>query len=344
MINNGLINPAQVMQHSMPRNDQSIIDGGFMGGTNINLDFFNGTNEITTGAIIPDIVPEKKKRGRPKKTESTVVEEVKTKTTDQGDVIVVVDDNNYSENLSIMQSNEPFSAGFELSTGILKQTVGQLDELGYQVMEEFNKVKNSQMKSKYNVMPLLASTLSSIISTKVTAVREMNKTVKDCYDLEMKRAKETKENQANIPDDQYIMEAYNAFVSAPVGAQPFIAPPSMLDSTLMTGGISRASIGGNDGEYEEYLRNMTPQQNMMHYENNPNIKTVVVCDAENPMHRYFDVIDITTGQSIPNVERPDPMFLEDTTIDERNGIARNPNLDSAYPLIMINGGSKLANL
>ena len=243
----------------------------------------------------------------------------------------------------ILYSNESFSTGYETSNNILKQTVGQLDELGYCVMDEFNKVKNSQMKSKYVVLPQLASSLSTIISTKVTAVREMNKTIKDVYDLEMKRMKETAKDQANVSDEQYVMDAYNAFISAPVGAQPFIAPPSMINTTTMTPNIMRAEVGNVDDEYSMYMQNLSPEQARMNHEHNPNIKQVVVYDAANPLVRYFDVIDVTTGQSIPpnQVPRLDPMFLEDTTIDEYNNIARNAKLDMTFPLVVLNSNSKM---
>lgn len=333
-----LFSPATIVE------DNNIGNGGFMGNTSLNLDFLG--NSISTGAIEPEPVPKKRKPGRPPKKK----DEVETKTTSNGDVIVVgtADDTQIeskSSSLPIIYSNESFSDGYELSNNILKNTVGQLDELGFQVMEEFNKVKNSQMKSKYVVMPQLASTLSTIIGTKVTAVREINKTIKDCYDLEMKRAKENKEQMDQMSDDEKVMNYYNAYISAPVGAQPMIMPPTMIDTTMMmnpNSGIIRASIGDTQSEYDQYMDSMTPAQQMIRYENDPNIKTVVVYDASNPLNRYFDVIDMRTGQSVPNADKPDMMFMEDVTIDEYNGIARNSNLDINYPLIVINKDNKLS--
>ena len=96
-----------------------------------------------------------------------------------------------------------------------------------------------------------------------------------------------------------------------------------------TNNIVIADIPGN------YVPEMTSSQNMMRLEHNPNIKTVVVYDASTGC-KYFDVIDKMTGQPIPNVERPDAMFLEDTNIDLRNNIARNNNLDKTYDLVIMN--------
>lgn len=334
---NNYIIPASIVEENQ---DDPIKDNNFIGESSINMDFFDGSNEFFNGEVQPETITEKKKRGRPAGSKN---KEPKTKTTSAGDVIVVPEDNT-SENLPMLYSNESFADGYKLGTGILKQTVTQLDEIGFEVMQEFNKVKNSQMKSKYVVLPQLASTLSTIIGTKVTAVREMNKTVKDCYDLEMKRAKENKDTMSQVSDEQYVMDAYNAFISAPVGAQPFIAPPSMVNSITMSpnDGIVRANIGNVDDAYQNYVSNITPEQNRMNCEHNKNIQTVVVYDASNPLNRYFDVIDVTTGQSVPNYPRPDKMFMENITIDEYNNIARDSNLDINYPLVVINKENKMA--
>ena len=82
------------------------------------------------------------------------------------------------------------------------------------------------------------------------------------------------------------------------------------------------------------MSNLTPQQQTMFIEDNPNIQQVVVYNQETGA-RYFDVIDMTTGQSIPNAEKHDAMFLEDVTIDLKNKVARNINLGESYPLVIV---------
>ena len=47
-------------------------------------------------------------------------------------------------------------------------------------------------------------------------------------------------------------------------------------------------------------------------------------------------MDMTTGQVINGLPTRDPMFLEDTTIDLRNKIAKNINLNETYPVVVIN--------
>ena len=78
----------------------------------------------------------------------------------------------------------------------------------------------------------------------------------------------------------------------------------------------------------------------MRMEGNPNIKTVLVLNAVTG-ERHFDVMDMTTGESIPNVPRPDPMFLEDTIPYPNENVARNVNLDTSYPLIIVGDNSSL---
>ena len=41
---------------------------------------------------------------------------------------------------------------------------------------------------------------------------------------------------------------------------------------------------------------------------------------------------------MPNLPTYDPMFMEDTTLDLDQGIARNLNLNETFPLIVINDG------
>ena len=78
---------------------------------------------------------------------------------------------------------------------------------------------------------------------------------------------------------------------------------------------------------------LTPEQNRMRMESNPNIQVVVRYDQATGQ-RYFDVVDKVTGTSVPNYPRPDNFLLEDTTIDIHTGIARNRNINTVWPLVI----------
>ena len=127
---------------------------------------------------------------------------------------------------------------------------------------------------------------------------------------------------------------YQAFMATPVSSNPLPnISAAAINSGIQTNGINLAS-GGQDMGFNSYMNNLTPQQNMMQLERDPNIKEVVVYNQENGS-RYFDIIDMRTGQHVPNTEPMDPMFLEDITIDLKNKIARNINLGESYPLIVV---------
>jgi hypothetical protein len=47
-------------------------------------------------------------------------------------------------------------------------------------------------------------------------------------------------------------------------------------------------------------------------------------------------MDMSTGQVVPGLPVRDQMFMEDTTLDLKNNIAKNINLNETYPLVVIN--------
>lgn len=274
------------------------------------------------------------KRGRPKGSTN------KKKMSD-GNEIVLADessDDNYSGSLPMYQSNQSYIDTYGETNNLLRGSIGQIDQLQLEVKSELDNVRSSKtLKKKYDYISMLSSTASTLISTKVSAIKEMNKVITDSHNLDLKRMKDLKVAENQVDDDKHIMDMYQAFISTPVGNGVSLGP-SMGDMTLVNGvsNMVRADIG-NDS-YNSYSQNISATQNMMRLEQNPDVKTVVVYDASTG-RRWFDVMNIRTGESVPNVNTPDPMFLEDTTIDVRNQIARNTNLDLTYPLIVLNNSN-----
>ena len=291
----------------------------------INLDFF--TDPEKSKIIIDDAgssTMNKPKRKSKKKTANTT------------DKIVKAEEDNKGE-LPFYQTNEPYKNAYVETDNLLRSAVCQIDELQAMASEQLVSIKNSRtLKKKYDYITDLTSTISNLVNTKVSAIREMNKTITDCNNLELKRVKDLKLNQAGEEnDDKSIMDMYNAFISTPLNQQ---IAPGITDLSFLNGstGLIRADIGADPMTGQAMQQEpMNSAQNMMRLEKNPDIKTVVVYDATTG-NRFFDVINVKTGESIPNVEKPDPMFLEDTVIDERNRIARNTNLDMTYDLVVLN--------
>ena len=232
------------------------------------------------------------------------------------------------------ETNEPYINKYKETNAILKQAIAQVDIGLAEMNADINAIRASKtMRKKYDYLAAINGTMGNFISNKISAARELNNTITKANELELKRMREiAMSNEQN--DDKAIMDMYQAFVNTPVGT-PGYSPlgPTSLDMTV-AGGINGSNIG-NDSGYDDYLSNMTPTQHMMMLESNPDVKQVVVLDKATG-RMAFDVVNMKTGQSVPNVEKRDSMFLADLYIDERNQIARDSNLGISYPLITIN--------
>ena len=318
----GLIQPIVFGNQSIQEpKEETIINANNMG---VDFSFFTGENakiEINNTDLNTSSTP---KRGRPKK---------QTKTMPDGTEIVPADD---SEELPKYQTNEPYKDAYNETDTMLKTAIVQIDIMNNDIKTELDQIRSSKtLKKKYEYISELSSTASTLLGTKISAIRELNKVITDCHNLELKRVKELKLGEVDQDDDKKILDMYNAFISTPISSGFNPLGPSSSDLTLVdpTNGIIRADAGADMG-YGNYLNNLSPTQNRMRLENDPNVQTVVVFNQETGQ-RYFDVIDRTTGASIPNISKPDDFLLADTTINVSTMTARNTNLDVSYPLIII---------
>lgn len=266
----------------------------------------------------------KRKRGRPRKSEkTTVIGSAKAEAKEPADM--------------------PTMYTYQETTDMLRCTLMQLDQLAGQVKKELDSVTTSKtLKSKYNVMVGLSGNLGDIIGQKITAIKEINNAITKSNDLDYKKEKDRMASKEGVNDDKYIMDLYNAFIQNPGNMNSRAAlGPTGIDATLGSTGIIRASTdtpqqGFNpDTGYLSYVTNMTPEQRLMSLEDNPNIKMCVVFDAASG-NKTFQMMDMSTGQALPGLPVRDQMFMEDTTIDLRNNIAKNINLNETYPLVVIN--------
>ena len=225
------------------------------------------------------------------------------------------------------------------TNNMLNTTVQQIDMIAAEVKQELDNVRSSRTyKNKHNVMIGLAGNLSSLLETKISAIREMNNCTTKANDLDYKREKDRRTIEQAGNDDKTIMDLYQAFVQNPMAQNQMMTGANQIAATVSGGEIIRAasdSVNHMDTAYMNYMANLTPEQNMMLYEQNPDIKQVVVFDAATG-NKWFQVMNTKTGQVIPNAPVHDQMFMEDTTLDLRNKIAKNINLNEIYPLVVIN--------
>jgi hypothetical protein len=142
-------------------------------------------------------------------------------------------------------------------------------------------------------------------------------------------------------DDKYIADLYQAFIQNPQN-QPvsYTMPP--INESIVGSNIIRANIpndtpagGVVDEGYLNYISNITPEQNLMRYENNPNVKQVVVYD-ESTGAKFFQMMDMSTGEAIPNVPVYDDLIMQDTTLNLNTMTAKNLNLRESFPIVKIN--------
>lgn len=273
----------------------------------------------------------KKKRGRPRKGQasSTDLFSSPSHMVQAGESFITTDD---KRELSLMESTEPIEKKYAETNNILRSAIMQLDSSMAQVQEDIDYVRHAKtLRNKYQYLSLLQGSMGTMIANKISAARELNNTISKCNDFEMKRYKENKASASNVDDDQRVMEMYKAFVNTPVSSNPF---PNVSQMAVSGSPVMATALGNQDDNFTNYMNNMTPAQQTMYLEGNPNIQQVVVYNQETGA-RYFDVIDMTTGQSIPNAEKHDVMFLEDVTIDLKNKVARNVNIGETYPLVVI---------
>lgn len=235
----------------------------------------------------------------------------------------------------MLTTNKPYQTKYDETTMLLKASIGQLDGLLAESINDANQIRASKtLKRKYDLLSLLNNNASSIIGNKITAIREINNTISKCNDLELKRKKELDLAAAGENSDKKIMDMYSAFVSMPTG-EPGVANMQSITNSLNMGNVITGSIiGGDDMGYQQYVQNMSPAQRLNMYESNPDVKQVVVYNQQNGS-RYFEVMNMATGEVIPGVDKHDAMFLEGVTLDLENKIARNIDLGETYPIVVV---------
>ena len=277
---------------------------------------------------------EKRRRGRPRKNEPVDLFSNPNHMSGQIVSINMDTDDKGNRPLSIMETNEPFDNKYQETNNILRSAIVQLDSGMAEIQSDIELIRSSKtLKNKYQYLSLLQGSMGTMIGNKIAAARELNNTITKCNDFEMKRFKEVKASaDANQDDDQRVMEMYKAFVSTPVSANPL--PNINNISTNVQQQVGALPIGNVEAQYNNYVQSMTPAQNMMYLGENPNVQQVVVYNQETGA-RYFEVMDMSTGQPVPNAEKHDAMFLEDVTIDIKNKVARNINIGETYPLVIV---------
>jgi hypothetical protein len=238
--------------------------------------------------------------------------------------------------MSYIQENIPYATAYQETNKQLDESIAQLNILGGELMTELQSVRASKtLRNKYNYINDMTTTCTSIISAKLAAIKEKNKTINDINHLELSRLKELK-TQANAEDDNTrIANMYDAFINTPIGVGKGVLAPPMQDMMMVDSTIPQAMIGSTMNEQSMWEQSLDPAQNRMVLEAKGTIETIVVYDNATG-NRWFDVVDKVTRQSVPNVERPDSSYIYDIDINVRGGFAKDSMRNKVYPLVVLN--------
>lgn len=242
-----------------------------------------------------------------------------------------------STSMSYIQENIPYASAYADTNLQLDETINQLNILGSEIVTELNMVRNNKtLRNKYGIVNDMTQTVTSILNTKLAAIKEKNLIINNVNKLELDRLKQIKVSTSEEDDNTRIANLYNAFINTPIGTGPGVLGPSMQD--IIAGGQAGPSVPivsiGDDQQLWE--ANLNPAENRMLLEAKGAIETVVVYDSVTG-NRWFEVVDKITRQPVPNVEKPDNSYIYDLDINIRGGFAKDGNRGISYPLICING-------
>lgn len=269
------------------------------------------------------------------------IDETKKKRNTKKNEVAVIPTNNVpvaSTSMSYIQENIPYAGAYADTNKQLDETINALNMLGAETITDLNLVRsNKTLRNKYGIINEMTQTATSILNTKLAAIKEKNSVINNINKLELDRLKQIKASASEEDDNARIANLYDAFINTPIGAGPGILGPSMQD--IIAGGQAGPSVPmmsiGNDQQVWE--AGLNPAENRMLLEAKGTIETVVMYDSVTG-NRWFEVVDKMTRQPVPNVEKPDSSYIYDLDINIRGGFAKDGNRGVSYPLICINGG------
>lgn len=311
---------------------------------------FNSTKMVDhsgeMGLVTTEEPPKKRGPGRPPKNKDNTANTY----TDPNTVV--------RGRSSTKTPEQQYENGYKGQAALLLDAIGKSEAIYNRIDTELNRFAESKIfggKNRLQHMAEFMNTQIAVVNTKINAVRELDNIRHKINDLLVKRMQLDKDSQ-DENSDKAVMDAYYALINATNYGLPQMTAP-LSASTINTGvnlvgaplqsnmildssNIVRGDQDTGDASFESYKANLTPIQRKMILDNDPNIKTVVVYDQSSG-HKYFDVINVQTGQSVPGVTRPAEFLLDSMRIDARNGIAVNSNVNQTYPLVII--GTRLAD-
>ena len=286
-------------------------------GTNVSVPI-----SVDGNTMIADIISTKPKKARKKKNTDDSTQE----------------DNKVSPRETV--ENTVYADEYSDTNAMTNTIIAQADGIIMDCAQDIAYMKSQRsMKGKYHYINETRAAMNSALSTKLAAIKERNATTKAIIDNEYRRYKDMRALD-QTDDNKAIMDAYSAFISAPVGA-PSYTLPNTINLTGGTGVIRQdyppQIQAGVDAGMNNFMSHLTPEQNLMLNDNNPDIEEVIVYDQATGA-KYFQWMNTRTGEVIPNMPITSNLVIEDYTIDPRTHLAKNTNLNSIKKVVVINNG------
>lgn len=292
----------------------------------------NITIDANTNTVVDDTTSSvnmedanKPKRGRPKKEHKEPAKSIRRVPTP-------------------LNSDMAYIETYAQPISLLRESIGQLTTMEQRVLEDINAVRASKtLKSKYVYLANLTGAYTGLVSTKISAARELKSIYSDANSFELKKQQQLKVDERDS-DDKIISDMYAKMLNTPVGTVGngtinMAIPPSYINSNVGTPIITAANgqsfaTENEDAGFTNYMKNLTPEQNSMMQESNPYIETVLVYN-QSDQNKWFEVIDTRTGMPVPNMPVPNDFVKDGCSVDIRHGIARNASLNQTYKLKLV---------
>lgn len=283
-------------------------------------EYLSFDKEVRVNTMSPIEEP-KKKRGRKKKEE-----------------VLATTPMNPANKSESNTGLEPYKDGYRETNEVLKSAIVQLDQVNNDIDADLAKVRSAKtLNKKYDYISNLIQAKSSIIQSKISAAREINSSTTKAYELELKRTKELNLGKVEQNDDKMIMDMYTSMISMPYGADQGPMLPNTGMGMYSDSPMYRSTIGEDpeDTGFKNYINNLTPEQNLYRYEDNPNVKEVILFDPESGAKR-FAWYDMSTNSEIPNLPATPDFLMENFYLDIAKGIANSSTLGKSMPIVICN--------
>jgi hypothetical protein len=230
-----------------------------------------------------------------------------------------------------------FKESYRDNENLLKEVILETDLFTRDLKDQMDLVKNSKtLKNKHMIYGELQANITSLIGTKLSAVKELNSIIHNSQNMGLKKAKDNAELTNSNNEDKLIMDLYRAMMEGKGGMTnnaSIVMPTYDQINAIPAAFVGLPTNNSMDDGYNNYINNRSAAQLGMIMDSNPNIQTVVRYNPNNGLKK-FDVVDISTGQSLPKFERPDAMFLDDTIIDSNTWTAKNNNMNMIYDVMV----------